>query len=215
MFHVGKLAVWQVETPVQPAGSPPVASAPEEFCSSSLIFLKNILSDREFLVDSGASVLVLPGPKSLSVDGVRLLTAEGLPMLCSGTCIIPLSFSWGSISKVYTLNFQLAPVSVPLLGADFLENFNLLVNIKGGKVVHADCPEDVLIHTSPDPQQHSNLCPIFQLRRRLRNFWKSFQMFYLPTDLLLLNLATESIIIYLLTLVHQGLLNLDVYIQKN
>ena len=65
MYHVGKLAVWQVETPVQPGSSPPVASSPEEFYSSSLIFLKDILSNYELLVNSGASVLVYPGPKSL------------------------------------------------------------------------------------------------------------------------------------------------------
>ena len=52
--------------PVQPAG-PSVASAPEEFCSSTLLFVKDILSDREFLVDSGASVSVFPGPR-LSSD---------------------------------------------------------------------------------------------------------------------------------------------------
>ena len=53
------------------------------------------------------------------------------------------SFSCSSGSKVYSWNFQLAPVSVPLLGADILEHFNLLVDIKGRKLVHADalsCP---------------------------------------------------------------------------
>ena len=99
-----------------------------------------MLSNREFLVDSGASVSVFPGPKSTSVDGVCLLTADGSPIVCSGSRIIPLSFSSGSGAKVYSWNFQLAPVSVPLLGADFLQYFNLLVDIKGQKVVHADCP---------------------------------------------------------------------------
>ena len=58
-------------------------------------------------------------------------------MVCSDTKIIPLRFSCGAGSKVYTWMFQLAPVSVPLLGADFLEHFDLLVDIKGRKVVHA------------------------------------------------------------------------------
>ena len=64
-----------------PTAGPPVASAPEEFCSSTLLFLKDILSDREFLVDSGASVSVFPGPRSSSNDGVCLLTADGSPMV--------------------------------------------------------------------------------------------------------------------------------------
>ena len=133
LFHVGKQAVWQVELPVQHAGSPPLSSIPEEICCSSLIFLKDILSNREFLVDSGASVSVFPGPKGATDDGVCLLTADGLPMVCSGSRMIPLRFSCGSGSKVYTWNFQLAPVSVPLLRADFLQH--LLVNIKGCHVV--------------------------------------------------------------------------------
>ena len=53
---------------------------------------------------------------------------------------------------VYTWNFQLAPVYVPLLRADFLGHFKLLVDIKDRKVVHADCPEDVVFQASPGPQ---------------------------------------------------------------
>ena len=73
-------------------------------------------------------------------------------MVCSGSHIIPLRFTCGSGSKVYTWNFQLAPVSVPLLGADFLQHFNLLVDIKGHCVVHADCPKSVIFRASPGPQ---------------------------------------------------------------
>ena len=140
-----------MDTPVQPA-SPPVASAPEEFCSSTLLFVKDILSDQEFLVDSGASISVFLGPRLSSDVGVCLLTADGSPMICSTSHLIPLHFSCGSGSRVYTWNFQLAPVSILLLGADFLQHFNLLVDIKYRKLVHADCPEDVIIQASPGPQ---------------------------------------------------------------
>ena len=75
LYRVGKLAVRQVDLPFQPAGFFNELPEPEpEFCSFSLLFLKDILSDREFVVDSGASVSVFPGPKSTSSDGVRLLT---------------------------------------------------------------------------------------------------------------------------------------------
>ena len=140
-----------MDSPVQPVVSP-ISSAPEEFCSSTLLFLKDVLSGREFLVDSGASVSVFPGPRSSSDDGVHLLTADGLPMICSRTRNIPLRFSCSSGSRVCSWNLQLALVSVPLLGADFLEHFNLLVDIKGRKLVHEYCPEDVVIRASPGPQ---------------------------------------------------------------
>ena len=156
MCSLGKLVDRQVENPVQPAGFVPIsvpASFPEEqeVCCSSLLFLRDILLDRDFRINSGASVFVFPGPAYTSSDGVRLLTADGTQIHCSGTRIIPLRFSCGSDSKVYSWNFHLAPVSVPLLGADFLQYFDLLVNVKGCQLVHAQCPEDVVIHASPNP----------------------------------------------------------------
>ena len=61
LLGIGKLVVRQVELPFQPAGFFDALHEPEpEMCSYSLLFLKNILSDREFLVDSGASVSVFP-----------------------------------------------------------------------------------------------------------------------------------------------------------
>ena len=53
---------------------------------------------------------------------------------------------------MYTWTFQLALVSVPLLGVNFLERFDLLVDIKGRKVVLNQCPEDVVLYASPTPQ---------------------------------------------------------------
>ena len=87
-----------MEIPVQPAGSVPFsvpASFPEEqeVCCLFLLLLRDILSDRDFLVDFGASVSVYPGTASMPSDGVRLLTADGTPMHCSGTRIIPQCFS--------------------------------------------------------------------------------------------------------------------------
>ena len=196
MFHVGKLAVRQVETPLQPASSPPLASAPVEFCSSSLIFVKDILLDREFLVNSGASVSVVPGPQSSSVNRVCLLTVKGSPMICSGSCIIPLPFSCGSGSKVYTWNFQLAPVSIPLLGADFLDYFNLLVDIKDRKVVHADCPEDVVIQFSPGSQPAFKSVFFLSAPQQVQKLLEEFpDVISFLTNLLPRNLATGSDII--------------------
>ena len=126
LLGVRKLAVRQVDLPFQPSSFFDTLPEPEpepEMCSYSFLFLRDILSDREFLVDWGASVSVFQGPKSDSSAGVRLLAADGSPMICNGTKIIPLKFSCGAGSKVYAWTFQLAPVSVPLLRADFLENF--------------------------------------------------------------------------------------------
>ena len=162
-----------MDTPVQPAG-PSVASAPAEFCSSTLLFVKDILSGREFLMDSGASLSVFPRPRSSSDNGVRLLTVDGSPVICSGSRLIPLRFSCGSGSRVYTWNFQVAPVSIPLLGADFLQHFNLLVDIKGRKLVHTDCPEDVVIQASPGPQPAFQSVSFLSTPHAVKNLLKDF-----------------------------------------
>ena len=52
---------------------------------------------------------------------------------------------------MYSWNFQLVPVFISLLGADFLQHYNLQVNIKGQQVVHTDCLESIIIRASPDP----------------------------------------------------------------
>ena len=113
-------------------------------------------------------------------------------MVCSGTCLISLQFSCGSGSKVYTWNFQLAPVSVLLLGADFLKHFNLLVNVKGRKVVHADCPEMSLSELHQVLSLRSSLYLFSQLRSRSRNSWKSIKTSSPLTGLQPQNLVTGS-----------------------
>ena len=54
-------------------------------------------------------------------------------MYCSGTRIIPLRFG----SKSYDWNFHLAPVSAPILGADFLRQHHLLVDMAGRRVLES------------------------------------------------------------------------------
>ena len=119
---VGKLTGHWEETFFLPAGS-----------SSSLLYLKDTLSSRKFLVDSEASVSVFPAPASSSSS----VTANGSTMTCSGSRIIPLRFR----SKCFQWTFQIAPVSIPILGADFLHHHPLLINVAGG---HSCEPSDPL-----------------------------------------------------------------------
>ena len=138
-----------------------LSSASAECSNSDLLFVSDVLSKREFLVDSGASVSVFPSPRSSSTDGTRLCTADGSFMFCSGSRLIPLRFSCDSKSRIYTWSFKLAPVSVPILGADFLQHFNLMIDIKGRRLIHVDRLEDV-IRASPGPQPAFNT--VFSLR---------------------------------------------------
>lgn len=88
-------------------------------------------------MDTGASVSVFPhhGPRlpSTSESSIKLLTADGTPMQCSGTRTIPLRFG----TRRFEWVFQLAPVQVPILGADFLRCHHLLVDLAGQRVLDA------------------------------------------------------------------------------
>ena len=59
-----------------------------------------------------------------------MLTADGSTVTCSGSRTIPLRFGTWSCSWT----FQLAPVSVPILGADFLRHHDLSVSVSKKKM---------------------------------------------------------------------------------
>ena len=120
MYLVGKLGNRQEDAFSLPAGS----------TGSSLIYLHEELSNRRFLVDTGASISVFPSPTSDKSSGVRLITADGSTVTCSRSRTIPLRFGTWNCSWT----FQLAPVSVPILDADFLRHHDLNVSVSRKKV---------------------------------------------------------------------------------
>ena len=121
------------------AFSPPASST-----SSSLVYLKDLLSSCWFLVDSSASILVLHAVASTYNSGVKLLTADGSSLACSCSWIIPLHF--GAFN--FDWPFQLAPVSVPILGVDFIPHRNLLLDVANQKVFCSSPGQPSLILTS-------------------------------------------------------------------
>ena len=89
-----------------------------------LVFLKDSVSNQQFLVDTGAAVSVFPHKSSESSSGPPLVGADGKSIA-----------SWGKISKrlvfgpaSFLCSFILAAVSKPILGVDFLAANRLLVD---------------------------------------------------------------------------------------
>ena len=56
----------------------------------------------------------------------------------------------------------------------FSDHFNLLVDIKGCKLVHADCPEDVVIHASPGPQPAFKSVSFLSAPREVQDLLQDF-----------------------------------------
>lgn len=98
---------------------------------SPLLYLHDKLSNRRFLVDTGATVSVFPHFSSTPSTNVNLITADGTIIRSWGTKTIPLSFD----KHRFSWNFRLAAVDRPILGADFLAAHNLLVDVKHRKLL--------------------------------------------------------------------------------
>ena len=99
--------------------------------SRYLVYLQDALSNRDYLVDTGASRSVFPHRSSAAPTGPRLLMADGRPTKAWGSRLIPLQFG----SRRFQFQFLLADVDQPILGADFLAEFDLLVDTKNRQVL--------------------------------------------------------------------------------
>ena len=96
-----------------------------------LVYLQDALSNRDYLVDTGASRSVFPHRSSAAPTGPRLLMADGRLTKAWGSKLIPLQFG----SRRFQFQFLLADVDQPILGADFLAEFDLLVDTKNHQVL--------------------------------------------------------------------------------
>ena len=114
--------------------SPPSAVAS---ISTNAFFLLDTLTGLHFLIDTGACKSLLPKSKihsgcSPGTD-THLIAANGSRILTYGYKSLQLSFAGSN----YKWDFIVADVSIPIIGADFLANFNLLVDVANRRLVNA------------------------------------------------------------------------------
>jgi len=98
-----------------------------------LIFLHDKVTDVPFLVDTGASVSVLPHRSNSTPTGPVLTGADGKNIASWGHVTRKLCFGVQS----FLCSFLLAAVSKPILGMDFLAAHRLLVDPFSGTVLNA------------------------------------------------------------------------------
>jgi transposase InsO family protein len=91
------------------------------------LFIRDVVTGEQYLVDTGAAVSVLVAD-STNYPSCKctLLAANGTPIPTFGSCNLTVDLGLG---KPYTWKFQLAKVEYPILGADFLGAFGLVVDI--------------------------------------------------------------------------------------
>ncbi len=95
--------------------------------AGQLIHMLDQISNRRFLVDTGASYSILPHCSSLPASGLKLFCLAGQPIPCWGDRLVQLRFQ----DQDFSWKFLWADVAFPILGVDFLRAHKLLIDPKG------------------------------------------------------------------------------------
>ena len=119
LFLAGKLDSWGVVGAINP---------------SNLVHIVDKNSGTSFLIDTGSSFSIIPFKSSSLPTGPRLRAANGQQIPFGGR-----GFSW---------NFLLAAVNFHIIGVDFLEHFNLLVDVTA-KTLREQHPATAVTASSP------------------------------------------------------------------
>ena len=97
--------------------------------SSHLFYIFDTNHKHRFLVDTGAEVSVLPPSPAdrKHQDGFDLLAVDGSGIATFGKRPLTLNLRF---RRTFRWVFVIADVHTPILGADFLRHYNLLVDMK-------------------------------------------------------------------------------------
>jgi hypothetical protein len=95
--------------------------------AGQLIHMLDQISNRRFLVDTGASYSILPHHSSLPATGPKLFGPAGQLIPSWGDRLVQLRFQ----DQYFSWKFLLADVAFPVLGVDFLRAHKLLIDPEG------------------------------------------------------------------------------------
>ena len=106
--------------------------------TSRLLTIADPVSKLSYLIDTGAEISVLPprdGDRLNASDGIKLQAANGssIRTFCDRSVQLDLA-----LAKAFTWKFTIADVSKPIIGADFLRYFGLLVDVGRKRLLDAE-----------------------------------------------------------------------------
>ena len=117
------------------AGRPLVATGGAGQTPSRLLFLMEANSGRRFLIDTGAEVSVIPPSpteRKHKQDCLGLRAVNGSSITTFGTRSLTLDLG---LRRVFRWIFVIADTHMPIIGADFLREHGLLVDMKHRRLV--------------------------------------------------------------------------------
>ncbi|GFW42131.1 transposon Ty3-I Gag-Pol polyprotein [Trichonephila clavipes] len=104
---------------------------------SSRLFITDLVTRNKFLIDSGAAVSCYP--KRLTKFSVKqdleLYAANGSRISTYGIIKLELDFFFFGLRRSFPWSFLVADVSDPIIGADFLERFELLIDVRNRRLL--------------------------------------------------------------------------------
>ena len=98
---------------------------------TGLIFLRDEVTGHKFLVDTGASLSILPHQSHSATSGPKLVGADGKAIPAWGFRETAVQFG----PHKFTFKFLLAAVASPILGFDFLAKHGLCVSPPARRVL--------------------------------------------------------------------------------
>jgi histidinol phosphatase-like PHP family hydrolase len=102
--------------------------------TKSRLFVFDPLTNRRYLVDTGSDVCVLPYTPNMTLKNTndfKLFTATGSDIKTYGTKTISLALN---LRRNFSWPFIIANVDKPIIGADFLKHFGLMVDLKNSRL---------------------------------------------------------------------------------
>lgn len=110
------------------------SSQPGSANHSRLFFIMDRTTHTRFLVDTGAEVSVLPHNPKLKAHptSVNLQAVNASPIKTYGERSLTLDLG---LRRVFRWVFVVADLPTPIIGADFLRHFNLLVDVKHQRLI--------------------------------------------------------------------------------
>lgn len=126
---------------------------------SRRLFIVDKKKNLKFLIDTGADLSVVPHTfyKECHRDPISVLSAaNGTSINTYGTKILNIDIG---LRKSFTHEFILASVNRPIIGADFLAKFGILVDLKGKRLVDSQtslCIEAIIANVdTPTPLNYA------------------------------------------------------------
>lgn len=106
------------------------------------LFIRDSVSNRQFLIDSGSDISIITptlAQKMASqynheqdLDYTQLFAANGSPIKCYGRKLVTISLG---LRREFSWRFIIADVTHSIIGADFLTNFGLLLDLRHKRII--------------------------------------------------------------------------------